>query len=192
MHCQFRLTQNASVEQSSPQGASHHWTGHTVSSILQLALEWSLVITMGIFPKKPTIDTPYQVWNQDFMPTAPLTEGVGLISDTQFKLGQEEYLDWCLALSPLLSWMLGQLESISTDIAQSMMCVISRIHNGLKVVFCFRHATPSYYHHDAWLLTCIEHKKILVEYILLRVCLRWSSFFLQYMGLHVFNLSIWA
>ena len=29
------------------------------------------------------------------------------------------------------------------------------------VVVCFRYATPSHYHHDTWLLACIEHKKML-------------------------------
>ena len=70
--------------------------------------------------------------------------------------------DMCWALSSLLSWMPGWLESISTDIAQSMMCAISRIHNGHNVVFCFRHATPFHYHHDAWLLACVEHNKRLL------------------------------
>ena len=42
-----------------------------------------------------------------------------------------------------------------------MMYAISRIHNGHKVVVCFRHATPSHYHHYAWLLACVEHKKCL-------------------------------
>ena len=37
-----------------------------------------------------------------------------------------------------------------------MMCAVGRIHNGLKVVFCFRHTTPSHYQHDADLRTCIE------------------------------------
>ena len=36
-------------------------------------------------------------------------------------------------------------------------CVIGRIHYGLKVLFCFRHFTPSHYHHNAWLLTGVEH-----------------------------------
>ena len=35
------------------------------------------------------------------------------------------------------------------------------IHNGHKVVVCFRHATPSHYHHYAWLLACVEHEKCL-------------------------------
>ena len=34
---------------------------------------------------------------------------------------------------------------------------ISRIHRGLKVVFCFKPATLSHYQHLADLITCIEH-----------------------------------
>ena len=34
-------------------------------------------------------------------------------------------------------------------------------YHGHKVVVCFRHATPSHYHHYAWLLACVEHKKCL-------------------------------
>ena len=49
------------------------------------------------------------------------------------------------------------LDFICCDSAQPMMCAVGRIHNGLKVVFCCRHATPSGYHHHADLLTCIEH-----------------------------------
>ena len=70
------------------------------------------------------------------------------------------------ALSSLLSWMPGWLESLPTDIAQSMMCAISRTHDGPKVVLCFRHATPSHYHHDAWLLACVKH----IKFILYRGC----------------------
>ena len=47
------------------------------------------------------------------------------------------------------------------DITQNMLYAISRIHNGHKVVVCFRHATPSHYHHYAWLLACVEHEKCL-------------------------------
>ena len=56
------------------------------------------------------------------------------------------------------------------------MCAISKIHNGHKVVFCFRHATPSHYHHGSWLLTCVEHNKCLLG-ISCRECLRWDKFF---------------
>ena len=62
--------------------------------------------------------------------------------------------------------MPGWLESLPTDIAQSMMCAISRTHDGPKVVLCFRHATPSHYHHDAWLLACVKH----IKFILYRGC----------------------
>ena len=41
-----------------------------------------------------------------------------------------------------------------------MMRALGRIHNDLQVVFCFRHATPSHYHHDAGLLTGVEHMGI--------------------------------
>ena len=37
------------------------------------------------------------------------------------------------------------------------MRALVRVHDGLKVVFCFMHATPSHYYHHAALLTCIEH-----------------------------------
>ena len=37
------------------------------------------------------------------------------------------------------------------------MCAVGRIHNGLKVVFCCMHATPSHYRQRADLLSCIEH-----------------------------------
>ena len=42
------------------------------------------------------------------------------------------------------------------------MCAICRIHNGHKVVFYFRHATPCHYHHGGWLLACVEHNKCLL------------------------------
>ena len=90
----------------------------------------------------------------------PLTKGGGLISGSPL-LGRTGVLNWCWALSSLLSWIPGWLESISIDITQNMMYAISRIHNGHKVVVCFRHATPSHYHHYAWLLACVEHKKCL-------------------------------
>ena len=56
-----------------------------------------------------------------------------------------------------LLWMPGLLGSISTDFTQYMMCAISMIHYVPKVVLCFRHITPSHYHHNAVLLTSIEH-----------------------------------
>ena len=39
------------------------------------------------------------------------------------------------------------------------MCAVGRIHNGLKVVFYFMHASPSHYHHYAYFLTCIDHTR---------------------------------
>ena len=65
------------------------------------------------------------------------------------------------------------------------MCAISRIHNGLKVVFCFRHATPSHYHHDAWLPACVEGKNAWWVYHVNNVSKMefvLSINFLQYMG----------
>ena len=43
------------------------------------------------------------------------------------------------------------------------MCAVGGIHNGLKVVFCYMHASHSHYHHYTELLTCIGHiwRKIL-------------------------------
>ena len=54
-------------------------------------------------------------------------------------------------------WILRYLYFISSDSPQSMVCAFGRGHNGLKVLFCFLHATPSHYHHHSDLLTCIEH-----------------------------------
>ena len=57
-----------------------------------------------------------------------------------------------------IGWNSGMLDIfIPPYIAQLMRCVIGGIHYGLKVVFCFKHFTASHYHHDARLLTCIEH-----------------------------------
>ena len=50
----------------------------------------------------------------------------------------------------------------------SIRCVIGRIHYGLKIVFCFIHFTASHYHHDARLLTGVEHMQIPIEFILWR------------------------
>ena len=59
-------------------------------------------------------------------------------------------LDWFRFLPWLsFSWILGSLDFISFDSAQSIMCAEGRINNVLKVVFCFRHATPSHYRHYA-------------------------------------------
>ena len=58
----------------------------------------------------------------------------------------------------LFRWILDDLDFISTDSAQSMMCAFGRIHNDRKVVFCFMHATPSN-QHDTDLLACIEHTR---------------------------------
>ena len=44
--------------------------------------------------------------------------------------------------------------SVSSHI---LWCALGRIHNRLKVVFCFMHATPSHNIHHVDLLTCIEH-----------------------------------
>ena len=46
----------------------------------------------------------------------------------------------------------GLADFISSDNAQSMVCAVGRIHNGLKIMFCFKHATPFYYHHHLDLL----------------------------------------
>ena len=45
------------------------------------------------------------------------------------------------------------------------MCAVGGIHNGLKVVSCFMHVTPSHNHHYADLPICIEHirRKILED-----------------------------
>ena len=63
------------------------------------------------------------------------------------------------------------------DIAQSMMCAISRVHNRHKVVVCFRHATPSPFitmtHDYSYALST----KMLVGYIVSRVCQTWDEFF---------------
>ena len=67
-------------------------------------------------------------------------------------------LDWFDVLSLLsFRWILRQLDFISSDSAQSMMCTVGRIQNGLKVVFCILHATPSHYHRHGDLLISIEH-----------------------------------
>ena len=73
---------------------------------------------------------------------------------------------------PLLSFreILDQLDLMSSDDAQSMMSAVCRIHNGLKVVFCFRHATASHYHHHADLLTCIWHIKCNIPTKSLNAC----------------------
>ena len=71
-----------------------------------------------------------------------------------FYLSLDRACQWEMSRSSNRIW----LESISIDIAQNMMYAISRIHNGRKVVVCFGHDTPSHYHHDAWLLACVEHK----------------------------------
>ena len=65
--------------------------------------------------------------------------------------------DWFEVL-PLLSfrWFLDRLDFISSDSMQSMLRALCRIHNGLKVVFCFMYVTPSHYH-PVDFLTCIEH-----------------------------------
>ena len=57
------------------------------------------------------------------------------------------------------------------------MYAISSLHNGHKVVVCFRRDTPSHYHHDAWLLACVDLKKMLAGYTMSRMCLRWGYFF---------------
>ena len=72
-----------------------------------------------------------------------------------------EFFQYLAQMVTIMSWIPGWLESISIDITQNMMYAISRIHNGHKVVVCFRHATPSHYHHYAWLLACVEHEKCL-------------------------------
>ena len=60
--------------------------------------------------------------------------------------------------SCIIGWNSGMLDIfIPPYIAQLMGCVIGGIHYGLKVVFCFKHFTASHYHHDARLLTRIEH-----------------------------------
>ena len=58
-------------------------------------------------------------------------------------------------------------------LAQSMMYAMGRIHDGLKVVFCFGSATPPHYHHDAGLLIGVEHRKCLSG-IYCRECL-WAG-----------------
>ena len=63
-------------------------------------------------------------------------------------------LNW-LPVLPLL-FILDYLDFISSDSVQYMICAISRIHNGLKIVFCFMHATSDFDDY-ADLLTCIEH-----------------------------------
>ena len=58
----------------------------------------------------------------------------------------------------IIEWISGLLDSLfSTYNIQFMGCVIGRIHFDLKVVFCFWHFTASHYHHDARLLTGVEH-----------------------------------
>ena len=66
-------------------------------------------------------------------------------------------LDWFQVLL-LLSFrgIMAWLEFIYSHRVQSMTSAIGRIRNGLKVLFCFMHATPSYYYHQADLLTFIE------------------------------------
>ena len=69
---------------------------------------------------------------------------------------------WFLPLS--FRWILGYIDFIFCDRAQSVICAVGKIHNGLEVVFCLIHGTPSHYHHHAELLICIENirrKKIL-------------------------------
>ena len=76
------------------------------------------------------------------------------------------------------------------------LCIIGRIHNGLKVVVCFRHAVPPLSELDRG----VEHMpwkiyrsyEIPVWYILSRVCLRCSELsrlhslsYLQYMVFYV-------
>ena len=36
------------------------------------------------------------------------------------------------------------------------MCAICRIHNGLKILFCFRHTTSPHYYHNTGLFRCVE------------------------------------
>ena len=51
-----------------------------------------------------------------------------------------------------------------------MIYAMCRIHYGLQVVFCIRHATPSHYHHYADLLTCIWHLQWYVPNACLNAC----------------------
>ena len=48
------------------------------------------------------------------------------------------------------------MDVISSDSAQFMFALY-RMRNGLKLVICFRHSTPSHYHHYADLFISIEH-----------------------------------
>ena len=66
------------------------------------------------------------------------------------------------------------LASVSSDTAQSVMYTVGRIHNGLRVVFCFVHVTPSHYHHHADLLTCIEHVRWKILEACVNVCWAYS------------------
>ena len=53
--------------------------------------------------------------------------------------------------------ILYELDFNSSASSQSKICAVDRIHNGLKVVFHSRHATPSRSHRNADLLARIEH-----------------------------------
>ena len=79
----------------------------------------------------------------------------GVISQSTLKPGQQGQLDWSRVFPLLFRWIRGYLAFIST--VQSMMCAKGRIYKGLMVVSCFSHATPSHYHQNAGLHTCIIH-----------------------------------
>ena len=50
---------------------------------------------------------------------------------------------------------------MSIDSALSMLCAIGKVDNGVDVVYCSRHDTPSHYHHDVRLLADVDHRKCL-------------------------------
>ena len=79
-----------------------------------------------------------------------------------FRMGSLNLFQLLLLLP--FRWIPGQLDFIFSGSAQSVVCSVGRIHNVLKVTFCFMHATSAHYHHYTDLLICIEHMrwKILV------------------------------
>ena len=110
----------------------------------------------------------------------------GVDSSGVLRLSQSRRGSWTEAAS--LRCISGLLECISTDITQFMLCAIDRIYNSLMVVFCFRYATPSNYHHDAWLLTGVEHRNACRVYhaeSVSKMELILLVTFIQFMGLHM-------
>ena len=127
------------------------------------------VCLVGVFPH--SVSTWWYPCVRVYVPlTLPpsLTRKQNRRGDPALYLSRERgHLNWRMGLPALLGGNLGcWVFLISPHIAQFMVYVMGRIHYGLKVVFCFRHLTVSHYHHDARLLTGVEHMPVM--FILLR------------------------